>query len=392
MKSEKKVKLGFITGLTGPYSTEAKNQVLGARLAVDEINKRGGILGRRVEILTEDDQMDIGVAEKKAIELLDEKGADFLCGSISAATQIGINNAAKQRKAPFMSISQSNEITTGAQLGPYTFHEALTPQMNVKSIGRWVSNNLSDSWYLMVADYAWGNQCLDIYLDFAEKNKIKVKGITKFPFGSGSFNRYFPKIVKSKAETLILTCWGTDQLAFIKQATKYGLKRKISIVHSISDITVAQKMDSNAAAGMYWGTNFYWGISQHIESAKEFTNNFKRAFRILPSGYAGYGYSGVKELLLAADKAGEYPINPSKITSYLEGRTYDHYKGKQWWRPCDHQSFQDLYVMKFKGPEERKNKNDLAEFVGSVSWDMEVERTCQELDNVKHLWGHIQKS
>ncbi|MDO8264877.1 MAG: ABC transporter substrate-binding protein, partial [Candidatus Parcubacteria bacterium] len=288
-------------------------------------------------------------------------------------------------------VSQSNEITTNAQLGPYTFHEALTPQMNVKSMGRWVLNNLSDSWFLMVADYAWGNQCLKIYLDFAKKYNIKVKGIIKFPLGSNSFTRYFPEIVRSKAETLILTCWGTDQVAFIEQSMKYGLKRKLSIVHSISDISIAKNMDANAAAGMYWGTNFYWGISQNIESAKRFTDNFKRAFHVLPSGYTGYAYSGVKELLLAAERSGEYPINPEKITADLEGRTYNHYKGKQWWRPCDHQSFQDLYIMKFKGPEERKNSDDIAEFVNSVPWDMEIERTCQELDNASHIWGHIQK-
>jgi branched-chain amino acid transport system substrate-binding protein len=267
----------------------------------------------------------------------------------------------------------------------------MTPQMNAQSISRWVFGNLSNSWFLLVVDYEWGHQNRDVCLEFAEKNKVKIKGVIKFPLGSGRFTQYFPKILRSKAETLIVASWGTDQLAFVDQAAKGGLKKKLSIVNTLSELTIAQKMDPSAAAGMYWGANFYWGLSEQIPSARQFVNDFKKAFKVFPTGYAGYAYSGVKELLWALEQSKEYPVQPDKITALLEARTYDHYKGKQWWRPCDHQSFQDLYILKFKGPEERKGPNDFAEVLGSVSWDMGIERTCEELGHKEHLWGHALK-
>ncbi len=386
----KKIKLGFITGLSGPYAREAKNQLLGARLAVDEANKNGGVLGYQVKLFVADDQLKADMARKKAIELFDSRQVDLLAGSISAATQITINEEAKKRRVPFVSVSQSDEITTSARLGPYTFHEALTPHMTAQSISRWVLDHLSNSWFLMVADYTWGHQNLASYLKFAKENNVQVKGVVKFPLGSGRFVPYFTEIINSKAEVLIFTGWGEDQLNFVRQVAKAGLKKELSIVLTISELTMAQKMDPRAAAGIYWGTNFYWGLAQQIPGAKKFVTAFQRAFDVLPTGYAGYAYSGVKEFLWAVEQSGDYPIQPDNVARYLEAHSYSHYKKEQWWRPCDHQSFQDFYILKFKGPEERKDLYDVAEVLGLVSWDMGIERTCKELGHISHLWGHGQ--
>jgi len=116
-----------------------------------------------------------------------------------------------------------------------------------------------------------------------------------------------------------------------------------------------------------------------MPSAKHFVTAFKElSGGELPTGYAGYAYAGVKEFLLAAQESG-IPFSPKTLQMFLEGRSYDHYKGPQWWRPCDHQSFQDFYVLRFKGPEESTHKSDIAELIGTVSWDLSAERTCKEL-------------
>ena len=384
----KKIKLGFGVDLSGPYFREGNNELLGARLAVDQVNKKGGVLGRKVELVVKDSKLNPELARKNAIELLDKHKVDLLAGSISAATQITMNEEAKKRGIPFVSASQSNEITTAAHLGPYTFHEALTPYMAAQSVGRWVLNNISDSWFMLAADYAWGHQNNASYQKFAKENDVKVRGEAFFPLGSGKANLHFPKILRSKAEVLIVTCYGTDQVTFVNQVAKAELKKELTIVNTISEFTMGKQMDPSSAAGMYWGSHFYWGLEKQIPTAKKFVKAFRNAFNEIPTGYAGYAYSGVKELLWAVEEAGEYPIQPDKMTPCLEARTYDHYKGKQWWRPCDHQSFQDFYILKFKGPEERKSPDDVAEVLGSVSWDMGIERTCEELGHVSHLRGH----
>ena len=111
-----------------------------------------------------------------------------------------------------------------------------------------------------------------------------------------------------------------------------------------------------------------------------------------PSGYAGYAYSATTEFLLAAQAQEKYPIDYDAFTRFLEGRTYDHYKGDQWWRPCDHQSFQNLYMLRFKGPEESTHKYDIGEILDTVEWDLDIERDCRTLGHADFLEGHIKKA
>ena len=69
-------------------------------------------------------------------------------------------------------------------------------------------------------------------------------------------------------------------------------------------------------------------------------------------------------------------LDPVKLAEALEGRTYDNYKGKQWWRPCDHQSQQDVFIIKPKKP---KAVYDVFRIIGSVSGANQILlRTCVE--------------
>jgi len=81
-----------------------------------------------------------------------------------------------------------------------------------------------------------------------------------------------------------------------------------------------------------------------------------------PIDYAGYSYSGVKELLSGFNRAGS--LDPVALATAIEGRTYDNYKGEQWWRPCDHQSQQDVFIIKSK---KAKAEYDVFEIIATVS-------------------------
>ena len=110
----------------------------------------------------------------------------------------------------------------------------------------------------------------------------------------------------------------------------------------------------------------------------------------MPSGYAAYGYSGALELLRNARNLGTYPIDSDALSKAIEGSAYTHYKTPQWWRPCDHQSFQDFYMHKIKGPEERTSEDDISEVVGSASWELDFGRDCSSIGHENNLWGHSQ--
>ena len=107
------IRIGFPVPLSGIYGDYAKDQVNGANLAIAQANASGGILGRQVELLVRDDQLDVQVNAKLAKELVENDKVDFLSGALGESTILSMNEASRQYKKIFFGINQSNDIFTG---------------------------------------------------------------------------------------------------------------------------------------------------------------------------------------------------------------------------------------------------------------------------------------
>ena len=103
---EATIKIGFPVPLTGPYGTEAQDQVRAAQLAVAQFNDAGGLNGRKAELVVRDDKLNPGEAATRTLELVEKEKVNFVVGSLSAAVQLAINNVTKERGIIFNSISQ----------------------------------------------------------------------------------------------------------------------------------------------------------------------------------------------------------------------------------------------------------------------------------------------
>jgi len=96
--NKKIIKLGFPSGLSGVYASICQNQLRGVTLAVEEINRQGGVLGRPVEIIVKDDQSDPKINTKVVRELIYQDKVDFIVGVLSAGTQLQTNRETKKAK------------------------------------------------------------------------------------------------------------------------------------------------------------------------------------------------------------------------------------------------------------------------------------------------------
>ncbi len=383
--------LGFVSGLSGVYGWMAEDQLSGVRMAVDEINASGGITGKNVVVVTRDDESKPDLAETRTHELIYDEKVDLIVGGLSAGTHLRINKETRAANKMFMSIGQSNEITLAQHLGPYTFHEALTPHMTAQIVGKWIRDHLGTRWHLIIADYEWGHATARSYEAVAAQYGAEIIGISKVQFpakGPEDFSMHFAEIENGKPEVLIVNCYGADQLKFIQTANAAGLKRRMSIIFTLSEIGIIERVNPDEAVSMYWACNFYWKLGEQYPLARAFVNSYRSRYNKVPSGYAAYGYSGALELLQAAKQAGTYPLDSAAISRILEGRSYAHYKEQQWWRPCDHQSFQDIYILRLKGAEERSDEHDNSEIIGVSTWDLSMERSCEDLGHHDKLWGH----
>ena len=97
-RGETAVRIGMVDPLTGVYAAPAGNEVMGAKLAIEQMNAKGGILGRQVELLVEDSANDVGTGVQKARKLIERDGVNFMIGDVNSGIAAAIAISFRSRR------------------------------------------------------------------------------------------------------------------------------------------------------------------------------------------------------------------------------------------------------------------------------------------------------
>ena len=373
------IKIGFPVPLTGPYGTEAQDQVRCAQLAVSEFNAAGGLHGRLAVLLPRDDKLKAGEAATRTLELVEKDKVDCIVGSLSASVQLAINNITKQRKVLFNSISQSDQIVAMPDWSRYTFHEAMTPHLTAGAVGRYAFAKFGKKVAFVSADYAYGHETVAGFKAVGKKMGIEVLDDIRVPLGTTDFSTLMPRIAALEPDILCLCNFGRDQQISIKQATDFGLKKKMKIVAPVLLYTARLAAGAKAFEGVVGGTSYYWGIESTVPSAKAFNARYRAVYKDRePSDYGALGYSGVRAVLTAMQQAGT--TDTDKVIDVLQSLHYDFYKGPQWYRPCDHQSVQSVFIIESKA--EGSNPHDVFDVVATDPANEDALVSCKDEGHV----------
>lgn len=371
------VRIGFPTPLTGPFAAEAKDQVKSAELAVKLVNDKGGIAGRKVELLVRDDKLNAGEAATRTLELIEKDKVHAIVGALSSAVQLAVNEVTRARGVIYVSISQSDTINEIKDFSRFTFHEALNPHMTTAAVARHAFKKDAKVAYL-VADYAYGHEMLRGFKRAQAALGATSVGEILHPFGAADYSTFMPRLRAMRPDILCICNFGRDQANAIKQAVDFGMNRQAKIVVPVLLHNQRLAIGPEAFEGVIGGANYYWGLEDSIPSAKSFNDAFKAANGgAYPTDYGAYGFTGVYSLLLAMEKAGG--TDSDKVIAALEALKYDVAKGQQHYRKCDHQSVQSVLVLESKKKAEMKNEADLFKVLASEPAAEETLRTCSEL-------------
>ena len=376
-QSKEPIRVGFPLPLTGPFAALANDLQRGATLAAEELNARGGVLGRRIEVLFRDDQLKPAVGAQRTKELIENEKVQFVVGGLAAHVQMAINEQTKKSKVLFISVSQSDEISAKPDTSPLTFHEALNPTITCRAVGGWVAQNLGKKWWIVYADYAWGKQCNAVLTDVLKRHGGTLLGSTPYPLGNAEFVAHLPKIQAAKPDVLMSATPGADNVAFLKQVISFGMKKEMRIAQPLLWLPTVKEGGPDVYADVYGGINFYWEVEDTIPQAKRYVAAFQKRFNTPPGDYGCYGYSGILELARGIELAKS--IDSDAVAQALRANpVYDHYKGKQWWRGCDDKSFQDLWIVRGREPGKLRGEWGLLEVVSRIPANEELDRTCAE--------------
>ena len=242
------VKVGILHSITGTMALSEAGSVQAEKLAIDQINKQGGVLGRKIEVVQEDGASDWPTYAEKAQKLIvnDKVAAVFGCWTSAS------------RKAVLPIFEQYNNM-----LFYPTFYEGLEQSPNVIYTGQeatqqilagldWVMKEKgAKTFYLIGSDYIWPRTSFKIARKHIEKNGLKVLGEEYYPLGHTQFNSVINKIKLKKPDVIFSIVVGGSNVAFYKQLKAAGIDLKkekpMLLSTSVTEDEVLEAMESGRA-------------------------------------------------------------------------------------------------------------------------------------------------
>ena len=341
--AQKPIKVGFPMILSGPGALFGEPASKGAQMYVDEINAKGGVLGRKLELLPRDTKGNADEAVRVSRELILKENVDFLVGTLTSAEGPAVSVVAKENKVVFIApIPKTDQLTAPDKLHPYVFRVAANTTMEGRSaaeiVAKWPVTRVAT----ISPDYAYGQDVTKSFVEHLKKIKPSVQIVDQqWPkLGEPDYTPFINAQMAKKPEAVFSSLWGGHFVNFAKQAKPLGyfdaLKYNFIGVGEAGSPESTKAMGKDYPVGI-WGNSydaFYWGETPaHREYVARLSKYLKDEY---PSSWAIQGWIGMAFLAEAIKKAGS--TDSDKVSKALLGLSIDTPIGKQVIREKDHQA------------------------------------------------------
>jgi len=371
---EQPLKLGALYPFTGPMALEAQEMQTASQIAVEDVNAAGGVLGRKVELVTRDTEFKPEVTKRKATELLDVEKAPFLVGALVGFEGIALSEVGCKNEVVVAFFGQ-NFLTVKGKMCKYQFGNNLTPYQTAAAAARFVdAQKMGKKWHMLANNYSWPQMFERAYSLVAKQVGAEWTGVTWAPLGTRDFLPFLPKVAAAKADVVFITTWAADQVACAKQVQEFGLARQAQVIHSITELTFAEAAGKGVYENFYSGMPWYWHLKDKYPAAKKYYDRHFALRKRAPGGYTASTYSTVRVLLDTAREVKS--LETDKVTRALEGRKFQYLKGPEQIRACDHVNVQEVFLCKGKSAAAMKNDWDFYDIVQAVGGEV-VAESCE---------------
>ncbi len=366
------IRIGHLTPLTGFLGPLGEYAQMGVRLAAEEINAAGGVLGRRIELVMED-SVNPQTASAKAERLIERDKVAMIIGEISSASGLAIGQVANRLKTVFINTGCNSDALRGASCNPYMFHIEAANSMYVEAVGNYLlRENLvkGKKWYTLTADYAFGHDLARVARNFLQKNGGQLAGDDLVPTDATDFSPYLLKIRQARPDVVASNLAGNQITNFIKQYAEYGLP--FPVAGFGFDTVVAWGAGKGNFSGIW---PLVWHHLVDTPSSKKYVEAFQTKYGKLPDNQSWGDYHSLK--IVAQSMNEVKSADPQKLAEHLrKGAKFDVGKAREaYFRAYDNQMIMEMYAIRAKAPDKMKDQWDIYEPLGSVPGpgeDMEI--------------------
>jgi branched-chain amino acid transport system substrate-binding protein len=350
-----KIRIGHLTPLTGFLGALGEYAVLGLRIAEEEINKAGGVMGRQLEIISED-SVNPATAATKAQRMLERDGALLLMGEISSASALTISQVAARNQRLFMSIGARSDVLRGKNCNKFTFHIDIPNTVMVNAVGKaLLRDNMvkGRKFFSLTADYVFGHDLLRAAKAFFAANNGNLIGDELVATDVTDFSPYLLKIRQASPDVVCSNLAGNQVTNLIKQYAEFGLP--YPIVGFNLNTADAWAAGENNLSGT-WPT--VWHHDLDVPASRAFVDTFTKKHGKPPENHAWIEYITLKMLAQAMSETKS--TDSATLVAFFEKQgEMDILKArKAWFRAWDHQLMQEAYPFTVKAKGQAKDKWD----------------------------------
>jgi branched-chain amino acid transport system substrate-binding protein len=366
------IRIGHLTPVTGFLGPLGEFAQMGVKLAAEEINAAGGVLGRKVELVIED-SVNPQTASAKAERLIERDNVAMIIGEISSASALAIGQVANRTKTVFINTGANSDALRGASCNPFMFHIEAANSMMVTAVGTYLkTENMINGkkWYSLTADYAFGHDLFRVAKKFVTENGGEFIGEELVPTDATDFSPYLLKIRQAQPDIVASNLAGNQITNFIKQYAEYGLQ--FPITGFGFDTAVAWGAGKGNFSGIW---PLIWHHMVDTPSSKKFVEAFTKKYGKPPENQCWGDYNSLK--IVAQSFTEMKAADPQKLAEHLrKGAKFDILKGREgYFRAYDNQMVQEMYAVRAKDSDKMKDQWDIYDPLGSVpgpNEDLEV--------------------
>lgn len=354
--------LGSLQPLSGAAAAGGKTALVGIEMAVDRINKAGGVNGRPIKLLVADYESKPDVGRRKAEKLLVEDKIDAHAGGYLSNVCLACMPLYEEHKVVNMITVCLDTTITQSKCSRYTFRPFDFAPAQAVAAAPYLVNKIGKKWFITYADYAWGQSTKDAFVAEIKKNGGEIVGTLGVPLGTTDMTSFLTKVT-GNYDGLFGIFFGPQGIAFITQSYDLGLARKARIAGD-GAIAVSVNMPAIGSKGDgFIGIDRYVPVLEgplntphHKKFLEDSTARLKAIDPTgpLPDRYVQSNFEGVNALKIGMQKSGfKGREDTMKLIEALEGlemkESEDFPQGDKLLRKEDHQAFVREFLFEVRG-------------------------------------------
>ena len=315
----------------------------GMELAVEQINAAGGLNGKKVELITRDDNANPGDAVRVAEELVSRDKVDVLTGSFLSHIGLALTDFAGQKKVFFLASEPLTDKIVWQNGNRYTYRLRTSTYMQVAMLVPQAAAMKKKRWAVVYPNYEYGQSAVATFKTLLKAAQPDVEFVAEQapPLGKLDAGSVVQAIADAKPDAIFNVLFGADLAKFVREGNTRGLFKGVEVVSLLTGEPEYLDPLKDETPNGWLVTGYPWyGIKTPEHEA--FLKAYEARFKDYPRLGSIVGYSAIMSLAAGIRKAGG--TDPEKLVEAFSGLTVSTPFGEIRYRPEDHQSTMGSFV------------------------------------------------